>query len=89
MQVDLVLPQESWELIRKALLNPVKALEFCRVSMTLPQILDGAFFTEYIKIGTLRGVSLVLASLSDWLWLRGRFYWEKDNLKSITDHAYR
>lgn len=51
MQVDLVLPQESWDLVREALQGVSPPPEFCRVAMSLPQILQGEFFTEFIKIG--------------------------------------
>lgn len=50
-KVDLVLPQESWELVRETLLQPAKNPQYCRVSMALSQVLEGEFFTEYIKIG--------------------------------------
>lgn len=50
-QVDVVLPQESWELVRDTLLRSAKTPEYCRVSVALSQVLEGEFFTEYIKIG--------------------------------------
>lgn len=45
------MPQDQWEAVREQLLGKVRVPEFCRVTMTLLQILQGDFFTEYIKIG--------------------------------------
>lgn len=50
-KIDLILPQESWELVRETLLS-VTCPVFNRVTMSLAQVLQGDFFTEYIKIGT-------------------------------------
>ncbi|KAJ4385422.1 hypothetical protein N0V93_009850 [Gnomoniopsis smithogilvyi] len=49
-RIDLVLPEESWELIRETMLSAA-CPGFSRVTMSLAQILQGDFFTEYIKIG--------------------------------------
>lgn len=51
MQVDLVMPRDSWKLIQQTFLSNARTPQFYRVSMSLGQILEGAFFTEYIKIG--------------------------------------
>lgn len=45
------MPQDQWQEVHEQLLAKVRAPEFCRVTMTLLQILQGDFFTEYIKIG--------------------------------------
>ncbi|KAK2614892.1 hypothetical protein N8I77_001683 [Diaporthe amygdali] len=50
-KVDLVMPQDQWQAVQERLVGNVPAPEFCRVTMTLLQILRGDFFTEYIKIG--------------------------------------
>ncbi|CAN8101714.1 unnamed protein product [Discula destructiva] len=49
-RIDLVLPQESWELIRERLLG-MQTPAFARVTMSLADVLRGDFFAEYIKIG--------------------------------------
>lgn len=43
--------QDQWQAVQGQVLGKVLAPEFCRVTMTLLQILQGEFFTEYIKIG--------------------------------------
>ncbi|KAK6227597.1 ribonuclease P 40kDa subunit [Colletotrichum tabaci] len=50
-KVELVLPQECYELVRQKLVKELAAPTFHRVIMTLGQVLDGAFFNEYIKRG--------------------------------------
>ncbi|KAG6353792.1 hypothetical protein INS49_005273 [Diaporthe citri] len=50
-KVDLTMPQDQWQAIQGQVLGQGPAPEFCRVTMTLLQILQGDFFTEYIKIG--------------------------------------
>ncbi|KAF3766753.1 hypothetical protein M406DRAFT_39069 [Cryphonectria parasitica EP155] len=53
-RVDLILPQETWHLLRETLLGvSIPPPEFHRITMSLSQILQGEFFTEYIKIGQL------------------------------------
>lgn len=51
-KVDLILPQESYDVIRQALVNERPPPEFQRVTMPLGEIVSGDFFREYIKIGT-------------------------------------
>ncbi|KAI8243611.1 Ribonuclease P protein subunit p40 [Colletotrichum sp. SAR 10_96] len=48
-KVDLILPQECYELVHQKLAKELVPPTFYRVTMTLGQVLDGAFFTEYIK----------------------------------------
>ncbi|ROW07030.1 hypothetical protein VPNG_06620 [Cytospora leucostoma] len=50
-RVDLVMPQDSWQAVKEKLLEKTPVQRFRRVTMTLSQILEGEFFTEYIKIG--------------------------------------
>ncbi|KAJ0374006.1 hypothetical protein COL26b_007717 [Colletotrichum chrysophilum] len=50
-KVDLILPQECYELVHQKLAKELAPPTFHRVVMTLGQVLDGAFFTEYIKRG--------------------------------------
>ncbi|KAL0935923.1 ribonuclease p mrp protein subunit pop1 [Colletotrichum truncatum] len=52
-KVDLILPQECYELVHKKLVEELAAPTFYRVAMTLGQVLDGAFFNEYIKRGNI------------------------------------
>ncbi|KAI3534633.1 ribonuclease P 40kDa subunit [Colletotrichum filicis] len=52
-KVDLVLPQECFELVRQKLVEELPAPTFHRVIMTLGQVLDGGFFNEYIKRGNI------------------------------------
>lgn len=52
-QVELIIPQESFEVVRK-ILNEKAAPEFKRVVMSLHDVLSGDFFIEYIKKGSLR-----------------------------------
>lgn len=51
IQVDLILPQECYELVLQKLVKEMAPPTFYRVVMTLGQVLDGAFFNEYIKTG--------------------------------------
>ncbi|KAI8316171.1 hypothetical protein K4K61_010062 [Colletotrichum sp. SAR11_59] len=48
-KVDLLLPQECYELMHQKLAKELGPPTFHRVVMTLGQVLDGVFFTEYIK----------------------------------------
>ncbi|KAJ0313132.1 hypothetical protein COL5a_003983 [Colletotrichum fioriniae] len=52
-KVDLVLPQECFELVRQKLVEELPAPTFHRVIMTLGQVLDGGFFDEYVKRGNI------------------------------------
>ncbi|KAK1976045.1 ribonuclease P 40kDa subunit [Colletotrichum cereale] len=50
-KVELILPQECYEVVHQKLVQELAAPTFHRVIMTLGQVLDGAFFNEYIKRG--------------------------------------
>ncbi|KAF0317997.1 ribonuclease P 40kDa subunit [Colletotrichum asianum] len=52
-KVDLILPQECYELMHQKLAKELGPPTFHRVVMTLGQVLDGVFFTEYIKRGNI------------------------------------
>ncbi|GKT83966.1 ribonuclease P 40kda subunit [Colletotrichum tofieldiae] len=52
-KVELILPQECCEVVHQKLVMDVAAPTFHRVIMTLGQVLDGAFFNEYIKRGNI------------------------------------
>ncbi|KAF6834503.1 ribonuclease p protein subunit [Colletotrichum musicola] len=52
-KVDLILPQECYELVLQKLVKEMAPPTFYRVVMTLGQVLDGAFFNEYIKTGNI------------------------------------
>lgn len=49
--------QDQWHAVHGQLLGKVRVPEYCRVTMTLLQILQGDFFTEYIKIGDIEMLS--------------------------------
>lgn len=50
--MDLVIPQDLLQLVQDKLAREsCSAPAYYRVNMTLGQILEGEFFTEYIKIG--------------------------------------
>jgi ribonucleases P/MRP protein subunit RPP40 len=49
--VELVLPEELYELIWSKVERQLKPAQYARVIMKLEDVLDGAFFTEYIKKG--------------------------------------
>lgn len=51
------MPQDQWQAIQGQVLGKEPAPEFCRVTMTLLQVLQGDFFTEYIKIGDVNMLS--------------------------------
>ncbi|KAI1804926.1 ribonuclease P 40kDa subunit-domain-containing protein [Daldinia bambusicola] len=53
-KVDLILPAELTQLVKDKLTgDPSRAPVFYKVIMKLGQVLEGDFFTEYIKIGVL------------------------------------
>ncbi|KAF6804007.1 ribonuclease p protein subunit [Colletotrichum sojae] len=56
-KVDLILPQECYELVLQKLVKEMAPPTFYRVVMTLGQVLDGVFFNEYIKTGNILMVS--------------------------------
>ncbi|KAI5867349.1 ribonuclease P 40kDa subunit [Durotheca rogersii] len=57
-RVDLIFPEELLHVIQdKITSDPGRAPTFYRVIMTLGQVLEGDFFTEYIKIGNIAMLS--------------------------------
>ncbi|KAI4864179.1 ribonuclease P 40kDa subunit [Hypoxylon rubiginosum] len=57
-RVDLILPEELLHLVKDKIIgNPSRALTFYKVIMSLGQVLEGDFFTEYIKIGNIMMLS--------------------------------
>ncbi|KAH9988644.1 ribonuclease P 40kDa subunit [Xylariaceae sp. FL0662B] len=57
-KVDLVLPEELLELVKnKVVGEPGRLPVYYRVTMSLGQVLEGDFFTEYIKIGNIMMLS--------------------------------
>ncbi|KAI1326482.1 ribonuclease P 40kDa subunit [Xylariaceae sp. FL0255] len=57
-KVDLILPEELLHLIKDSVLGQPRAMpSYYRVIMTLRQILEGEFFTQYIKIGNIMMLS--------------------------------
>ncbi|KAI1504504.1 ribonuclease P 40kDa subunit [Biscogniauxia marginata] len=57
-KVDLVLPEESLHLVREKVMGDlVQAPTYHRVIMTPGQVLEGDFFTQYIKIGNVMMLS--------------------------------
>lgn len=51
IQVDLILPEEVYEHLNRKLAVNQNPPHYCRVTMTLGDVLSGEFFTEYIKKG--------------------------------------
>ncbi|KAI0404558.1 ribonuclease P 40kDa subunit [Xylaria palmicola] len=57
-KVDLILPEELLHLVKAKFLDDAARIpSYYRVIMTLGQILDGDFFTQYIKIGNVMMLS--------------------------------
>ena len=52
-QVELLLPEELYDLIWQDVSSKTSSLEYSRVIMSLSEILDGDFFNKYIKAGTI------------------------------------
>ena len=50
-KVDVILPQEIYEMLRHHLVVGNPPPSYYRVTMSLEQVLQGDFFTEYIKRG--------------------------------------
>ncbi|KAF2496037.1 hypothetical protein BU16DRAFT_364718 [Lophium mytilinum] len=55
--LDLVLPEEIYELCRQELDGDAGTLRYARVNMTLLEVLSKDFFTEYIKKGNIMMLS--------------------------------
>lgn len=49
--VEMILPNELYETIWKKVEADLKPVRYARVIMKLEDVLDGEFFTEYIKKG--------------------------------------
>ncbi|KAI0914973.1 ribonuclease P 40kDa subunit-domain-containing protein [Ustulina deusta] len=57
-KIDLVLPEELLQLVKERILDdPAQIPSYHRVIMTLGQVLEGDFFTQYIKIGNIMMLS--------------------------------
>ncbi|KAI1874696.1 hypothetical protein JX265_004904 [Neoarthrinium moseri] len=56
-KVDLILPQQSFEKLRMKLGQDAYSPTHSRVIMTLGDILNGEFFTQYIKVGNIMMLS--------------------------------
>ncbi|KAL2267078.1 hypothetical protein VTJ83DRAFT_4355 [Remersonia thermophila] len=70
-RVDLVMPQEVFELVQEKLLRDKPAPTFSRVVMSLHDILTGDFFTEYIKNGNILMLSEGRRGIDNVFYLRG------------------
>lgn len=53
-QLDLILPEELYEVIQQRLDDDMGTLRYARVFMKLGEILSGDFFNLHIKKGTLQ-----------------------------------
>lgn len=56
-QVDLIFPQESLERLRGKLGEEIFSPVHYRVIMKLSDILQGEFFTQYVKVGNITMLS--------------------------------
>ncbi|KAH8652775.1 ribonuclease P 40kDa subunit-domain-containing protein [Tricladium varicosporioides] len=52
-KVELVLPQEIYEIVKKDLFEAAEKPIYCRVILPLKALLEGEFFNEYIKRGNI------------------------------------
>lgn len=50
-KIDLIIPQECHAVLRQKLVEQRQQPCYARVTMTLGQVLEGDFFSEYIKKG--------------------------------------
>lgn len=51
-QVELIFPEEIYEIIEKDLWTEHSSPTYCQVILPLLSLVEGVFFTEYIKKGT-------------------------------------
>lgn len=51
LQVNLILPDELYDLIWQDVAAKINVLEYSRVTVSLSEIIDGDFFNKYIKSG--------------------------------------
>lgn len=56
--VEMIMPEELYELIWRRVEEQLKPVKYAKVVMKLEDVLDGAFFTEYIKKGEQLSLSL-------------------------------
>jgi len=52
-QVDLIVPQQCYDALHETVTRSSRQPCYSRVTMALGQILQGSFFTEYVKTGML------------------------------------
>lgn len=52
LKVDVVLPEELYEVIRNEIENKIINIQYSRVIMPMSALLEGDFFNSYIKSGT-------------------------------------
>ncbi len=65
--VEMVLPEELYDIIWTKVEQDLKPVQYARVIMRLEDVLDGAFFTEYIKKGRpMRSFSFVCKNRASW-----------------------
>lgn len=51
IQVEVMLPEELYEIIKKDILVDLPSPSYSRVILPLKALLEGEFFNEYIKKG--------------------------------------
>lgn len=51
IQIDLLLPQELYAIIKQKLEDERKILRYARIYVSLLDIISGDFFNQYIKAG--------------------------------------
>lgn len=63
-QIDLILPEALLRLVKEKILDDTARIpSYQRVIMTLGQVLEGDFFTQYIKIGVCTVHTLIARGL--------------------------
>lgn len=58
--VEMILPEELYEIIWTKVEQELKPVQYARVIMKLEDVLNGAFFTDYIKKGKPMGNFIVV-----------------------------
>ena len=56
--MQLILPQELYDVIWKDVEAKISNIQYSRVIMSLSDILEGDFFNKYIKIGTSNSINV-------------------------------
>ena len=51
-KVDLILPQELYDIVWENIETKISSISYSRVIMCLSELLEGDFFNQYIKTGT-------------------------------------